>query len=87
MGRQRTGCQGRSPGHRYPAGDGGPAFPCRRSSATPSAVPPAQQAPAAAQAVYRGFPHPPYQGQCPYQGRAYHPYQRAPGAARGRGCG
>ena len=52
-------------------------------------MPPAQQAPAAAQAFCRGFPHPPYQGQRPYQGRAFHPYQRAPGAAQGcgHGCG
>ena len=87
VGHQCTRRQGRSPGRRYPAGDGGPAFPCRRSSVTPPAVPPAQQAPAAAQAVYRGFPRPPYQGQRPYQGRAYHPYQCAPGAAWGRGRG
>ena len=65
VGRQRTGRQGRSPGCRYAAGDGGPAFPCHRSSGSPPTVPPAQLAPAAAQAVYHGFPRPPYQGQCP----------------------
>ena len=30
---------------------------------------------------------PPYQGQRPYQGRAYHPYQRAPVATQGHGRG
>ena len=45
---------------------------------------PAQQAPVAAQPFYRGFPRPPYQG---HQGQAYHPYQRAPVAAQGRGRG
>ena len=87
VGRECTGRQGRSPGHRYPSGDGGPASPCRQSCGTPPAVPPAQQAPAAAQVIYRGFPRPPYQGQRPYHSRAYHPYQHAPGAARGRGRG
>ena len=91
VGRQRTGHQGCSPGRRYPAGDGGIISPCSRPSGTPPAVPPAQQAPAAAQAVYRRFPCPPYQGQHPYQGQAYHPYQCAPGVAhghgRGRSCG
>ena len=90
VGRQRTGRQGRSPGRRYPAGDGGAASPHCQSSGTPFAVPLAQQAPAAAQAFYRGFPRPPYQGQHPYQGQAYHPYhpyQRAPGAAQGCGRG
>ena len=85
--RQRTGRQGRSPGRRYPAGDSGTASPRHRPSGTPPAVPPAQQAPAATRAVYRGFPHPPYQGQRPYQSRAYHPYQRAPAVARGHGRG
>ena len=87
MGRQCTGCQGRSSGHRYPAGDGGAASPRRRAPGAPPVVPPAQQAPAAAQAFYGGIPRPPYQGPRPYQGRAYHPYQCAPGAAQGRGRG
>ena len=47
VGRQHTGCQGRSPGRRYPAGDGGAASPRRRAPVAPPAVPPTQQAPAA----------------------------------------
>ena len=81
------GRQGRSPGRQYPGGDGGAASPRRQAPGAPPAVPPAQQAPVAAQAFYRGFSRPPYQGPRPYQGRAYHPYQRAPGAAQGRGRG
>ena len=50
-------------------------------------MPPVQQTPAAAQAFYHGFPCPPYQGPRPYRGRAYHPYQRAPGATQSRGHG
>ena len=87
MGRQCTWRQGRSPGRQYPAGDGGAISPRRQPSGTPPAVPPTQQAHAAAQAVYCGFPRQPYQGQRPYQSRAYHPYQCAPGAAPGRGRG
>ena len=87
MGRQRTGRQGRFQAHRHPSGDGGPADPRRRSQENPPAAHPVQQAPAAAQAVYRGYPRPPYQGQRPYQGRGYHPYQRGSGDTRGRGRG
>ena len=61
MGRQHTGHQGRSPGRRYPADDRGATSPRRRAPGDPPTVPPAQQAPAAAQAFYRGFPRPPYQ--------------------------
>ena len=87
VGRQRTGRQGRFPARRYPSGDGGPAHPRRQSQENPPAAPPVPQAPAAAQAVYRRYPRPPYQGQRPYQGRGYHPYQRGSGATRGRGRG
>ena len=53
----------------------------------PPAGSPAQQIPVAAQPFYHGFPHRPYQGQQPYQGRAYHPYQHAPVAAQGHDHG
>ena len=87
VGRQRTGRQGRFQARQHPSSDGGPAPPRRRSQENPPAAPPVQQAPAAAQAVYLGYPRPPYQGQRPYQGRGYHPYQRGSGATRGRGRG
>ena len=91
MGRQRSGRQGRSPGRRSAAMDGGAASPRRRTVSAQPAGPPVQPAPVAAQPFYRGFPRPTYQGQRPDQGRAYHPYQRAPvsaqGCGRGRGRG
>ena len=87
MGRQRAGRQGRSPGRRYAAVDGGAASPHCRATVAPPMGSPAQQSPVAAQPFNRGFPCPPYQGQWPYQGRAYHPYQCALVAAQGRGHG
>ena len=56
------------------------------------AVPPVPLAASPAQggtpAPFRGFAHPPYQGQHPYgRGQPYHPYSRAPVPGRGRGRG
>ena len=87
VGRQRSGRQGRSPGHRSAAMDGGAASPRRRPGSAQPTIPPVQPAPIAAQPFYRGFPRPTYQGQQPYHGCAYHPYQRAPVSAQGRGRG
>ena len=86
--RQRSGRQGRSSGRRAAAMDGGVASPRRRATGAQPVGSPGQQVAVAAPPFYRGFPRPPPQpGQRPYQGRPYHPYQRAPIAAPGRGRG
>ena len=87
VGRQHPGRQGRSPGRRSAAMDGGAASPHRRTVRAQPAGPPVQPAPVATQPFYCSFPRPTYQGQRPYQGRAYHPYQRAPASAQGCGHG
>ena len=87
VGRQHSGRQGRSPGRHSAAMDGGAASPRRRAVNAQPAGPPVQPAPVAAQPFYRGFSRPSYQGQRPYQGCTYHPYQRAPVSAQGRGRG
>ena len=87
MGRQRSGRQGRSPGRCSAAMDGCAASPRHPTVNAQPAGSPVQQAPVAAQPFYHGFPRPPYQGQRPYQGRAYHPYQCAPVPTQGRGHG
>ena len=86
--RQRSGRQGRSSGRRAAAMDGGVASPRRPATGAQPVGSPGQQVAVAAPPFYRGFPRPPPQpGQRPYQGRPYHPYQRAPIAAPGRGRG
>ena len=54
----------------------------------PQLIQNASQAPVEVPPTYRGVPCQPYQGPRTYGWRQpYHPYQRAPVAARGRGCG
>ena len=85
--RRCSGREGHSSGRRASAMDGGVASPCRRTASAQPEGPPVQQAAVAAQPFYHGFPHPPQQGQRPYQGHPYHPYQRAPVAYPGHGQG
>ena len=87
VGRQCYGRQGHSPGRRSTAMDGGAASPCHRTVSAQPAGPPVQTVQVAAQPFYHGFPRPTYQGQRPFQGRAYHPYQCAPVSAQGHGRG
>ena len=61
MGCHHAGRQGHSPGRRYTAVDGGSTSLHRQTAMAPPVVPPAQQAPVAAQPFYHGFPRPPYQ--------------------------
>ena len=87
MGQQCAGQQGRSPGRRSAAIDGGAASPHHQATLAAPAGSPVQQALVAAQPFYHRFLRPPYQGPRPYRGRAYHPYQRAPVATQGHGHG
>ena len=87
VGRQCAGRQGRSPGRRSAAMDGGAASPRRQTVSAQPAGSPVQPAPVTTQPFYRGFPRPSYQGQRPYQGRTYHPYQCATVSAQGHGRG
>ena len=60
----------------------------RAAATTPQLVQNTPQVPVGDPPTYRGVPHQPYQGQRPYGwGEPYHPYQCAPVAAHGKGCG
>ena len=87
--RSRGGRGGRSPTRRGAPGRAGhPATHYRASRAIAPVPFTASPAQGGNPVPFRGFAHPPYQGQRSYgRGQPYHPYSRAPVPGRGRGRG